>query len=162
MHDLRDLSPISSADGAITLGVAGNASANIDVSEKLADALPLYLVVVVGLSLIILILVFRSILVPITATAGFVLSLLATFGGLTAIYQFGWFGADLRRARSCADPELPAGHRGGHPVRTGDGLPAVPGLRDAGGVRARRAREGGRPARAACRAARSSPPPRSS
>ena len=93
VHDLRDLSPISSGSGKISLGVAGNASANIDVSEKLSAALPLYLVVVVGLSLLILILVFRSILVPITATAGFVLSLLATFGGLTAIYQFGWLGS---------------------------------------------------------------------
>jgi RND superfamily putative drug exporter len=93
VHDLRDLSPISSDSGKITLGVAGNASANIDVSEKLSAALPIYLIVVVGLSLLILILVFRSILVPITATAGFVLSLLATFGGLTAIYQFGWLGS---------------------------------------------------------------------
>ncbi|QNE45733.1 MMPL family transporter [Glaciihabitans sp. INWT7] len=93
VHDLRDLSPISSDSGKITLGVAGNASANIDVSEKLSAALPIYLVVVVGLSLLILILVFRSILVPITATAGFVLSLLATFGGLTAIYQYGWLSA---------------------------------------------------------------------
>ncbi|ARC56252.1 Membrane protein YdfJ [Frondihabitans sp. 762G35] len=93
VHELRDLPAISSDDGDITLGVAGNASANIDVSEKLATALPLYLVVVVGLSLIILILVFRSILVPLTATAGFVLSLLAAFGGLTAIYQFGWLSA---------------------------------------------------------------------
>ena len=90
VHDIRDLSPFSSESGKITLGVAGNASANIDVSEKLSEALPLYLVVVVGLSLLILILVFRSILVPITATVGFVLSLLATFGGITAIYQFGW------------------------------------------------------------------------
>ena len=93
VHDLRDLSPLSSKSGKITLGVAGNASANIDVSEKLSEALPLYLVVVVGLSLLILILVFRSILVPITATAGFVLSLLATFGGITAIYQFGWLSS---------------------------------------------------------------------
>lgn len=89
VKDLREQT-VSSDDGRITLGVAGNASANIDVSEKLADVLPLYLVVVVGLSLIILILVFRSILVPITATAGFILSVLASFGGLTAIYQFGW------------------------------------------------------------------------
>jgi RND superfamily putative drug exporter len=90
VHDLRDLSPLKSDDGTITLGVAGNASAQIDVSENLAKVLPLYLIVVVGLSLIILIIVFRSILVPITATAGFVLSLFATFGGLTAIYQWGW------------------------------------------------------------------------
>lgn len=79
--------------GTATLGVAGNASANIDVSEKLANVLPLYLVVVVGLSLIILIIVFRSFLVPITATAGFILSVLASFGGLTAIYQWGWLGS---------------------------------------------------------------------
>jgi RND superfamily putative drug exporter len=93
VHDLRDLSPITSNGEKVTLGVAGNASANIDVSEKLADALPLYLLVVVGLSFLILILVFRSILVPLTATLGFVLSLLAAFGGLTAIYQFGWLSA---------------------------------------------------------------------
>ncbi|BDZ44889.1 hypothetical protein GCM10025866_07980 [Naasia aerilata] len=90
VHDLRDVSPIATEDGRVALGVAGNASANIDISEKLADVLPIYIAVVVGLSLLILILVFRSFLVPITATIGFVLSLLAAFGGLTAIYQFGW------------------------------------------------------------------------
>ncbi len=92
VHRLRALSPLTTDAGAVVLGVAGNASATIDVSQKLTDALPLYLVVVVGLSLLILILVFRSILVPVTATAGFVLSLLAAFGGLTAIYQLGWLG----------------------------------------------------------------------
>ncbi|NII41822.1 RND superfamily putative drug exporter [Curtobacterium flaccumfaciens] len=92
VKDLRSQS-VSTDDGTVELGVAGNASANIDVSEKLANVLPLYLAVVVGLSLIILIIVFRSFLVPITATAGFILSVLASFGGLTAIYQFGWLGS---------------------------------------------------------------------
>ena len=90
VHELRDLSPLRTAAGTVTLGVAGNASANIDVSENLGRVLPLYLVVVIGLSLIILIIVFRSLLVPLTATAGFILSLFATFGALTAVYQFGW------------------------------------------------------------------------
>jgi RND superfamily putative drug exporter len=90
VRDLRDLSPL---DGDVTLGVAGSASGNIDISEKLAAALPGYLAVVIGLSLIIMVFVFRSILVPITATLGFVLSLFATFGGITAIYQWGWLGA---------------------------------------------------------------------
>jgi len=89
VRDLRGLE----IDGVSSLGVAGNASGNIDVSEKLADALPLYLLVVVGLSLIILIFVFRSILVPITATLGFVLSLFASFGAITAVFQWGWLGA---------------------------------------------------------------------
>ncbi len=75
------------------LGVAGQAAINIDVSEKLADVLPLYLVVVIGLSLLLMILVFRSMLVPLVATAGFVLSLLATYGALVAVFQWGWFGA---------------------------------------------------------------------
>ncbi len=92
VKDLR-AQDVTVDDGKASLGVAGNASANIDVSEKLANVLPLYLVVVVGLSLIILIIVFRSFLVPITATAGFILSVLASFGGLTAIYQFGWLGS---------------------------------------------------------------------
>lgn len=79
-------------DGVSKVGVAGNASGNIDISETLNSALPVYLAVVVGMSLIILIIVFRSILVPVTATLGFVLSLFATFGGLTAIFQWGWLG----------------------------------------------------------------------
>ncbi len=101
VRDLRALTPldlpIDGADlnGAVNLngteiGVAGNASGNIDVSEKLDDALPLYLAVVVGLSLVILIVVFRSLLVPVFATLGFVLSLFASFGVVTAIYQWGW------------------------------------------------------------------------
>ncbi|MDE0573568.1 MMPL family transporter [Demequina sp. B12] len=87
VHAIRDLSPLE--DGT-ELGVAGTASGNIDISQKLADALPVYLAVVVGLSLIILIVVFRSILVPVMATLGFVLSLFAAFGAVTAVYQWGW------------------------------------------------------------------------
>jgi RND superfamily putative drug exporter len=90
VHTLRDASPLG--DGTV-LGVAGEASGNIDISEKLADALPLYLVVVVGLSIIILIVVFRSLLVPVIATGGFVLSLFAAFGAVTAVYQWGWLGS---------------------------------------------------------------------
>jgi putative drug exporter of the RND superfamily len=87
---LRGLSPL---EGDVTLGVAGSASGNIDISEQLSDALPTYLGLVIGLSLLILIFVFRSILVPLTATLGFVLSLFATFGAITAIFQWGWLGA---------------------------------------------------------------------
>ncbi|WP_296666957.1 MMPL family transporter [Demequina sp.] len=89
VHELRDLSPLE--DGT-AIGVAGEASGNIDVSEKLDSVLPLYLVIVVGLSIIILIIVFRSLLVPVIATLGFVLSLFAAFGALTAVYQWGWLG----------------------------------------------------------------------
>ena len=91
VQDLRALPPV---DGNITLGVAGQAATNIDISEGLSAVLPIYLAVVVGLSLLIMMVVFRSLLVPIIATGGFILSLLATYGLLTAVFQFGW-GADL-------------------------------------------------------------------
>ncbi|MET4582581.1 RND superfamily putative drug exporter [Conyzicola nivalis] len=88
VRDLRDLPAIESG---IALGVAGQAAINIDISESLQNVLPLYLLVVVGLSLLIMILVFRSILVPLIATGGFILSLFATFGATVAVFQWGWF-----------------------------------------------------------------------
>ena len=87
VHALRDASPLP---GDVTLGVAGQASGNIDVAEKLGAALPVYLVVVVGLSLLIMIVVLRSLVVPLVATLGFVLSFLGALGGVVAIYQWGW------------------------------------------------------------------------
>ncbi|GAA1348461.1 MMPL family transporter [Arthrobacter koreensis] len=87
VHTLRDMSPLN---GEYEIGVAGTASGNIDISDKLSDALPIYLGVVVGLSLLILILVFRSIYVPVIATLGFVLSYFGALGGVVAIYQWGW------------------------------------------------------------------------
>ena len=91
VRDLRTLPPV---DGEYALGVAGQAAINIDISENLAAVLPLYIAVVVGLSLIIMIVVFRSLLVPIIATGGFILSLFATYGATVAVFQWGW-GADI-------------------------------------------------------------------
>lgn len=92
VRDLRALEPGLEKNYAASIGVTGVAAVNIDISQKLADALPLYLGVVLGLSVLLLILVFRSILVPIIATAGFLLSVLASFGAVVAVYQWGWFG----------------------------------------------------------------------
>ncbi|MBM7389830.1 RND superfamily putative drug exporter [Clavibacter michiganensis] len=91
---VQDIRALPELDGGISLGVAGQAATNIDISEALAAVLPLYLLVVVGLSLLILIVVFRSILLPLIATGGFVLSLFATYGLIVAVFQFGW-GAGL-------------------------------------------------------------------
>ena len=74
------------------LALTGQVTAMIDVSEKMAEALPPYLVIVVSLSLVLLLLVFRSIVVPLIATLGFLLSLAAAFGATVAVYQFGWLG----------------------------------------------------------------------
>lgn len=90
VKDLRNLSPTLDKDLKVTVGATGLTATNIDVSQKLADALPIYLIVVLGLSILIMILVFRSILIPVMATAGFLLSVLATLGAVTALFQFGW------------------------------------------------------------------------
>ncbi|GGR51459.1 RND superfamily putative drug exporter [Nocardioides luteus] len=91
VNAIRDMPAVN---GDITLGVAGATAVAIDVSQGLNDVLLPYLGVVVGLSLLILILVFRSLLVPLIATGGFVLSLLATYGVVVAVFQKG-VGADL-------------------------------------------------------------------
>ena len=62
------------------------------MSERLSDALPIYLAVVIGLAFLLLMIVFRSILVPLTATLGFLLSVLATLGATVAVFQEGAFG----------------------------------------------------------------------
>ncbi|MEW1981381.1 MMPL family transporter [Citricoccus sp. NPDC079358] len=90
VHTLRATEPESESTH---LAVAGTTSGFVDVAEKLADALPLYLGVVVGLSLIIMIVVFRSLLVPLIATGGFILSAFAAMGGVVAIYQWGWLAS---------------------------------------------------------------------
>lgn len=76
----------------VALGVTGSTALQIDINNKLANALPVYLLVVVGLSLIILMLAFRSILIPVKATLGFLLSVFAMFGALVAVFQWGWLG----------------------------------------------------------------------
>ncbi|MFF8633801.1 MMPL family transporter [Streptomyces pilosus] len=86
VHDIRDrVADIEGADIALT----GATALGIDVSEKLADALPVYLLLVVGLSILLLMLVFRSILVPLKAALGFLLTVGATFGITVAIFQEG-------------------------------------------------------------------------
>ncbi|MFG1610759.1 MMPL family transporter [Actinoplanes sp. NPDC049265] len=80
-------------DGGIA-GVTGLTAINIDISTRVADSLIPYLAVVVGLAFLLLLLVFRSLLVPIKATLGFLLSVAATFGAVVAVFQWGW-AADL-------------------------------------------------------------------
>ena len=92
VSELRERGAQIQAETGVTIGLTGQTAGNIDVSTKLGDALPPYLAIVVGLSLILLLLVFRSIVVPLLATGGFLLSLAAAFGLVVAVYQWGWLG----------------------------------------------------------------------
>ncbi|MGC4803492.1 MMPL family transporter [Micromonospora sp. DT233] len=86
----RQAADVTGAEVLLT----GATAIGIDVSEKLSDALPVYLLLVVGLSILLLMLVFRSILVPVKAALGFLLTVAATFGITVAIFQQGHL-ADL-------------------------------------------------------------------
>ncbi|MDF1604549.1 MMPL family transporter [Nocardioides sp. YIM 152315] len=92
LGDLRDGQSDLEARTGTTIGVTGQTAIQVDVSERLADALPIYLLVVIGLAFVLLMIVFRSVLVPLTATLGFLLSVLATLGVTVAIFQDGAFG----------------------------------------------------------------------
>ncbi|MFI8088545.1 MMPL family transporter [Streptomyces sp. NPDC086080] len=90
VHDIRDTGAGIAADTGADVLVTGATAMNIDVSQKLNDALVPYLVLVVGLAFLLLIVVFRSILVPLKAALGFLLSVLAALGAVVAVYQWGW------------------------------------------------------------------------
>ncbi|MGW5417292.1 MMPL family transporter [Actinomadura geliboluensis] len=77
------------------VAVTGQTAIDIDTSEKLAGALVPYLLLVIGLAFLLLTVVFRSILVPLKATAGFLLSVAATFGAVVAVFQWGWLNGPL-------------------------------------------------------------------
>ncbi|MHA5053343.1 MMPL family transporter [Streptomyces sp. SD15] len=98
VSEIRDRGAALQDDTGAELMVTGTTGLNIDISDKLSDALIPYLCVVVGLALVLLMLVFRSILVPLKAALGFLLSVLATLGVVVAVFQWGWaadvFGVD--------------------------------------------------------------------
>jgi len=70
--------------------VTGQTAISIDVSQKLDAALPIYLALVVGLAFVLLVLVFRSLLVPVVGVLGFLLTIGAAFGATVAVFQWGW------------------------------------------------------------------------
>ncbi|GAA4078708.1 MMPL family transporter [Streptomyces shaanxiensis] len=94
VHSIRDAGTGITAETDAKVLVTGTTAMNIDFSQKLNDALVPYLILVVGLAFLLLILVFRSILVPLKAALGFLLSVLAALGAVVAVFQWGWL-ADL-------------------------------------------------------------------
>ncbi|MEV7344641.1 MMPL family transporter [Streptomyces sp. NPDC093544] len=94
VHAIRDAVSGVEADTGAGILVTGTTALNIDISEAMSDALIPYLTVVIGLAVLLLLVVFRSVLVPVKAALGFLLSVGAAFGVLVAVFQWGW-AADL-------------------------------------------------------------------
>ncbi|MET9545658.1 MMPL family transporter [Streptomyces sp. NPDC006627] len=93
VHSIRGTGAEITSDTGAEIMVTGTTAMNIDVSQKLNDALLPYLALVVGLAFLLLIVVFRSVLVPLKAALGFLLSVLAALGAVVAVFQWGWLGS---------------------------------------------------------------------
>ncbi|MFE7836899.1 MMPL family transporter [Streptomyces sp. NPDC057474] len=91
---IRDERPGIESETGATFEVTGTTALNIDISGKVQSALVPYLLVVVGLAVLLLMVVFRSLLVPLKAAVGFLLSVLASLGVVVLVFQQG-HGAEL-------------------------------------------------------------------
>ncbi|MFI8593526.1 MMPL family transporter [Microbacterium sp. NPDC078428] len=91
---LRDLAPAFESAHGFGFQVTGQTALAIDISDRLGAALLPFALVVVGLCLLLLMIMFRSIAVPVTATFGYLLTVGAALGVSTAVFEWGW-AADL-------------------------------------------------------------------
>ncbi|MFI5935377.1 MMPL family transporter [Actinoplanes sp. NPDC051494] len=93
VQDIRDV-------GGAGVGVTGQTAIGIDISERLADSLVPFASVVVGLAVLLLMVAFRSLVVPVKAALGFLLSIGATLGAVVAVFQWGWLADVIGVART--------------------------------------------------------------
>jgi RND superfamily putative drug exporter len=75
--------------------VTGQTAVGVDISTSLSNAFPRYLLLIVGLAFVLLVLVFRSLLVPLKAVTGFLITILMALGATVAVFQWGWLGSVL-------------------------------------------------------------------
>ncbi|MFV8382232.1 MMPL family transporter [Corynebacterium hindlerae] len=92
LHSLRASQAEAEASTGIKIGITGLTPIQRDVTQKLSDAMPIYLGVVVGLAILLLLMVFRSVMVPVVAGLGFLLSVGAAFGVTVLFWQEGLWG----------------------------------------------------------------------
>ena len=88
---LRDsVLPDATQGTGIDTYVAGATAASIDLSAMISERMPIFYTVVIGLSLILLTVVFRSVVVPVKAAIATLLSVASAFGAIVAVFQWGW------------------------------------------------------------------------
>ncbi|PZR53434.1 MMPL family transporter [Xylanimonas oleitrophica] len=100
VHEIRDRHDYFLQEYGVDLAVTGFTAVGIDVSAKLGQALLPFALVVVGLSLLLLTMVFRSVWVPIKASLGYLLSVGAAFGVVTLVFEHGFLADALHVTRT--------------------------------------------------------------
>jgi RND superfamily putative drug exporter len=96
VHRLRDevLPPVTDGRG-VTTSVGGPTAVSIDLADKLADRLPIFMAGVIGMSFLLLMIEFRSLFVPAKAALMNLLSIGAAYGAAVAVFQWGWLSGVL-------------------------------------------------------------------
>ena len=102
-----DVVPAATAGTELELFVAGSVAASIDFTDYLADRLFVFIGVVLVLSFILLMMVFRSVLVPIKAVLMNILSITAAYGVVVAVFQWGWLGSLIGVEPAPIEPFVP-------------------------------------------------------
>lgn len=92
MSALRAREGVIEESTGVNIGITGLTPIQRDVTQKLSDAMPIYLGIVVGLAILLLLVVFRSVMVPVVAGLGFLLSVGAAFGVTVLFWQEGLWG----------------------------------------------------------------------
>ncbi|MFF7163812.1 MMPL family transporter [Streptomyces sp. NPDC008086] len=100
VRDIRAVAPELRETTGARVSVTGTTAVNIDVSNRLSDSLLPFVAIVIGLSLILLTMVFRSLVVPLKAAVGFLLSVAASLGVVVALFQWGWLAETLGLAHT--------------------------------------------------------------
>ena len=95
--ELRETGQLIEEEYGTPLAVTGVTAVGIDISTRLTGALVPFGIIVVGLSIVLLMAVFRSVLVPVKAALGFLLTVGSAIGVTVAVFQWGW-GAELLHA----------------------------------------------------------------
>jgi RND superfamily putative drug exporter len=93
-HLRHDTIPAAVSGSDVEVSITGSTALTADVSSRLQQRMPWFLGTVIGLSFLVLMIVFRSVLVPLKAAALNVLGVGAAYGVLVAVFQWGW-GASL-------------------------------------------------------------------
>jgi RND superfamily putative drug exporter len=108
VNALRDavLPPVAHATG-VTLLVGGGTAEAIDFTHVLSSKLPVFIAVVVGLAALLLLVVFRSFVIPVQAAFMNLLSIGAALGVTVAVFQYGWFGTVVGVTKGPIEPWLP-------------------------------------------------------
>jgi RND superfamily putative drug exporter len=107
VRSLRDDTvPAATADG-LDVHVTGSAATNIDVTDYLRERMPLFFAAVLGVSFLVLMMVFRSVLVPLKAVVMNMLSIAATYGAIVVVFQWGWGDALLGIEAGPINPFIP-------------------------------------------------------